>query len=101
MLIVGSVGIIFTSFIGIFVDLNFPKLQWDTEQKAVKQNLNVIISMVICIAIAALTVFVIMKFGMSKWIAFAFIAVTYGILDVVLYYLLGTKGVDMLRKMES
>jgi ABC-2 type transport system permease protein len=101
MLIVGTVGILFTSFIGIFIDLNFPKLQWDTEQKAVKQNLNVMISMIICIALGGFTVFMIMKLALTKWAAFALIVVLYSILNVVLYYLLSTKGVDMLRKIES
>jgi len=101
MLIVGSVGILLTSFIGIFIDLNFPKLQWDTEQEAVKRNFNVMISMIICIALGGLTVFVIIKFEITKWIAFALIVVIYGILNAVLYYLLGTKGVEMLGKMES
>ena len=101
MLIVGTLGILFTSFIGIFIDLNFPKLQWDTEQKAVKQNLNVMISMIICIALGGLTVFMIMKLGLTKWVVFTLIVVSFVILDVVLYYLLGTKGVEMLRKIES
>ncbi len=101
MLIVGTLGILFTSFIGIFIDLNFPKLQWDTEQKAVKQNLNVIISMIICIALGGLTVFVIIKLQLTEWGAFGLIVVLYSILDAVLYYLLGTKGVSMLRKIES
>ena len=101
MLIVGSVGIVFTSFIGIFIDLNFPKLQWDTEQKAVKQNLNVMISMVICIALGGFTVFMIINFGLNKWAAFTSIVILYTILDVVLYYVLGTKGVKMLKRIES
>ncbi|HEY8892937.1 MAG TPA: hypothetical protein VIM70_22165 [Clostridium sp.] len=101
MLIVGSVGILLTSFIGIFIDLNFPKLNWDTEQKAVKQNFNVIVSMIICIALGGLTVFLIIKFEITKWVVFALIAGLYGILDVVLYYLLGTKGVKILGKIES
>ena len=101
MLIVGTLGILFTSFIGIFIDLNFPKLQWDTEQKAVKQNLNVMISMVICIALGGLTVFMILKFQLTKWAVFGSIAVSFAILNAVLYYLLGTKGVEMLGKIES
>jgi len=101
MLLVGSVGILLTSFIGIFIDLNFPRLNWDTEQKAVKQNLNVIISMIICIALGGLTIFLIIKFELTKWVVFALIAGLYGILDVVLYYLLGTKGVKILGKIES
>jgi ABC-2 type transport system permease protein len=101
MIIVGTLGILLTSFIGIFIDLNFPKLHWDTEQKAVKQNLNVMISMIICIAIAGLTVFMIFKFKLTKWSAFTLIVALYATLDVILYYLLGTKGAKMLRKIES
>lgn len=101
MIIVGTLGILFTSFIGMFIDLNFPKLNWDTEQKAVKQNLNVMISMIICIAIAGLTVFMIFKFKLTKWSSFILIVALYATLDVVLYYLLGTKGAKMLRKIES
>ncbi|WP_291634235.1 hypothetical protein [Clostridium sp.] len=100
-IIVGSAGILFTSFIGIFIDLNFPKLQWDTEQEAVKRNLNVVIVMIICIALGGGTVFVIIQFKLVKWIAFALIVVLYGGLDLVLYYLLGTKGVEMLKKIEQ
>lgn len=101
MIIVGFLGIVFTSFIGIFIDLNFPKLQWDTEQKAVKQNLNVIISMIICIALGGLMVFLIIKLELAKWAVFALIVVSCTILDLLLYYLLATKGVKMLRKIES
>lgn len=101
MLIVGIVGILFTSFVGIFIDLNFPKLNWDTEQKAVKQNFNVLISMIICVALGGLTVFMIIKFELTKWAVFTSIVVLYAILDVALYYLLATKGVDMLKKIES
>ena len=101
MIIVGFLGIVFTSFIGMFIDLNFPKLQWDTEQEAIKRNLNVMISMIICIALGGLTAFMVIKFELTKWTAFALIAALYAILDVVLYYLLGTKGVEILRKIES
>ena len=101
MIIVGLLGILFTSFLGIFIDLNFPKLNWDTEQKAVKQNFNVLISMIVCIALGGLTVFIIIKFGLTKWVVFALISALYAIVDLSLYYLLGTKGVKMLRKIES
>jgi len=100
LLIVGVVGILLTSFIGIFIDLNFPKLQWNTEQEAVKRNFNVIISMIICLALGGLTVFIIIKFEITKWFAFTLILVVYGFLDIILYYLLGTKGVEMLRRIE-
>ncbi|MBW9158363.1 hypothetical protein G9F71_001340 [Clostridium sp. FP2] len=101
MIIVAFLGILFTSFIGIFIDLNFPKLQWDTEQEVVKRNFNVMISMIICIALGGIMVFMIIKFELTKWIVFALIVGLYGVLDLLLYYLLGTKGVKMLRKIES
>lgn len=101
MIMVGLLGILFTSFIGIFIDLNFPKLQWDSEQKAVKQNLNVLISMVICIALGGLTVFIVIKFQLTKWAVFALILMLFSSVDLLLYYLLGTKGVKMLKKIES
>jgi len=100
MLIVGIVGILLTSFIGIFIDLNFPKLQWNTEQEAVKRNFNVMISIIICLALGGLTVFIIIKFEITKWVAFTLILIVYGFLDIMLYYLVGTKGVEMLRKIE-
>ena len=101
MIIVGTLGILFTSFIGIFIDLNFPKLNWDTEQKAVKQNLNVLLSMIICGALGGLTVFMVIKLQLTKWTVFALILVAFTIVDLLLYYLLGTKGAKMLRKIES
>lgn len=101
MIIVGFIGILFTSFIGIFIDLIFPKLNWDNEQKAVKQNFNVMISMIVCIAFGAFTVFMVFKFSLTKWAVFALILGLYSILDLLLYYLLCTKGVEMLRKIES
>lgn len=39
---------------GIFYDLFWPKLNWDNEQKAVKQNLNVLYGMLSSLLIAAL-----------------------------------------------
>jgi len=101
MIIVGFLGIVATSLVGIFIDLNFPKLNWDTEQKAVKQNLNVLLSMIICGALGGLTVFMVIKLQLTKWTVFALILVAFTIVDLLLYYLLGTKGVKMLRKIES
>ena len=39
-----SVGAALINFASIFLDLSNPKLNWDSEQKAVKQNVNIMIS---------------------------------------------------------
>jgi ABC-2 type transport system permease protein len=44
---IGLLGTLLISFIEILLDLYNPKLDWDSEQKAVKQNLNVVYSMII------------------------------------------------------
>jgi len=38
-------GVVFVNYLGLYVDLLRPKLNWDNEQAAVKQNLNIIILM--------------------------------------------------------
>jgi ABC-2 type transport system permease protein len=52
-LIISVFAAVVVSLTGILLDANFPLLNWDNEQKAVKQNMNVIINMVIAAAISA------------------------------------------------
>lgn len=54
VLLVGWMPLLLTSYIGIFIDIYNPKLNWDTEHKAVKQNMNVVYSIIISIVIGAL-----------------------------------------------
>lgn len=89
---------LFTSFVGILIDLAFPKLQWDSEQRAVKNNLNVLILMFICFAIGAVTIFGVIVLNASLWISFGVLTVVYGILDIILYWTLGTFGVKTFSK---
>lgn len=57
--VASSAGIYFSTIAGIIIDLYSPKLTWDNEYKAVKQNLNSIISMVLQFAVIALFIFLI------------------------------------------
>lgn len=98
--IVCFIGIIFTSFTGILIDLTFPKLNWDTEQKAVKQNMNGMLNMLIGIAVAAIIVFVVVKFKIDMTITFAAIAILFTLIDVVLFNIICTYGVKKLLNQE-
>jgi len=93
-------GIIFSSFTGIFIDLNFPKLIWDNEQKAVKQNFNVVLNMLASIVIAGIPVFVTIALHFTLWITFITFVAMFGILDLLLYNLLSTVGVRLFEKIE-
>jgi ABC-2 type transport system permease protein len=101
MVVLSVVVTVFVSFGGVLVDLAFPKLQWDTEQRAVKQNINVLILMLIGFVIIGLTIFGIVYLKLNIWTAFAVLVALYGILDVVLYWVVSASGVKMFRKIQA
>jgi ABC-2 type transport system permease protein len=92
---------IFSAFSGILIDLSFPKLSWDTEQRAVKQNMNVIIEMLAGFALTGLTIFGIVSLGLSLWVSFGILVAVYGIVDLVLYWIISTAGVNMFKKIQA
>ncbi len=47
---------------GLLIDIFNPKLDWDNEQKAVKQNLNVVFSMIFAILLCAGIIYIQIKF---------------------------------------
>ena len=80
--------------------MNFPKLQWDTEQKAVKQNMNVLILMLLGFVIGGLTIAAIVIANLSLWQAFGVIVVIYGAFRCVLYWLIKTYGISKFKMIE-
>lgn len=100
MLIVLAILVtVLSAFIGILVDVSFPKLEWDTEQRAVKQNMNVLIVMVLGWVIGGLTIFGVLQLGLNIWGTFGVIAGALLIIDVILYFVLGSYGVKAFRKL--
>jgi len=93
-------AILFGNFVGIIIDLYNPKLHWDTEQKAVKNNLNLILSMVICIAFGALTAFAIIKLNLTMIQVVVSLVVVYGLIDSLLYLFLKKVGSKIFSKIE-
>ena len=100
-LVIGILGVIFSALTGIFIDLNFPKLHWENEQKAVKNNLNVIFNMLIGIVVGGLSVFLVIKFKLTMWSAFTVFTIVFLTLDIILYYLLSTIGVKLYKAIEG
>lgn len=94
-LVISIFGMVLSSIIGITIDLNYPKLNWDSEQKAVKQNLNMVIGMGISIALAFITIKTISAFKLDGVFAFTFIVVMYFVITV-LFYLYLRRNLDRL-----
>lgn len=91
-LIVSILGILLTSFVGILLELKFPKLNWDNEEKAVKQNMNFMIVMFGSMILAVATAILIIILSLGLWYAFALIVLVFGGIDIVLYYLILSVG---------
>ena len=101
IMLVGIIGIVLSAEIGMLIDLYFPKLVWDNEQKAVKQNLNVFINMVIGLAVAGISAYITINFNLSLISTVMIIVILYGALDLILYNILMTIGVKQLKNLEN
>lgn len=98
LLLVGAAGVLFNSQLGIILDLNFPKLRWDNEQKAVKQNKNVVFLILICLVAGGLTAWAVISLKATPAAAGLGIAAVYGIVDYILYRILLRKGPEWMGR---
>jgi ABC-2 type transport system permease protein len=101
ILAVSLVAIIPVIEAGLLIDILHPKLDWDNEQKAVKQNLNVIISMIFSILLGGTVLFIAVRFIQNFNLAAAFMLVCFGIAGAFLYYLLMSKGINKYGELEG
>jgi ABC-2 type transport system permease protein len=93
-------AILFSNFVGIIIDLFNPKLHWDNEQKAVKQNLNLLLSMAICVAFGGLSIYAVIKLNLSLIQVVVSLVVIYGLLDILFYLYLKEIGSKIFSKIE-
>jgi len=101
ILFTGILAVLFTSLAGILIDLNFPKLHWDNEQKAVKQNMNVLVHMLVSVVAAAIIVLPVIFLKLNVWVVFTAIIVVFGFADTVLYGLIKAVGTKLFEKIEA
>jgi ABC-2 type transport system permease protein len=99
LIVLAALVTLFSAFTGILVDLTFPKLEWDTEQRAVKQNMNVLIIMLLGWVIAGLTIFGVVMLGLNLWGSFGVLAGALVVIDALLYYALTTYGIRAFMKL--
>ena len=99
--LVALIGVVFSGFLGIFIDLSNPKLDWDNEQRAVKNNLNLVINMLLNIVIAVASSVILIKLHLSLLNAFVVLVIVFGTLNIILYKLLITQGEKLFNKIES
>ena len=92
---------VLTNTIGIFFDLFWPKLNWDNEQKAVKQNLNVLLGMMASVFLAGLAVGPVFLFKPSMFVGGGLLIGVPWLLIFFLSKLLRKIGSKQLRNIQA
>lgn len=100
-LIVSIPGLLFSSMAGLLIDLNSPKLSWDTEVKAVKQNFNAFLSLIVGVVGAAIVGIPIIKFSEKPIFISSTMFILFLIIDFILYKIIITKGVSLFKNIET
>ncbi|MBU5592149.1 hypothetical protein KQI89_10290 [Clostridium sp. MSJ-4] len=98
--IISTLSNIIAAVLGVVIDINRPKLNWDNEQKAVKQNLNSLISTLITLVIAALNIFAFIKLQPSLLSGFVSLTLLSLIIVLLLLYYINNKGHRTYGKIE-
>ncbi|HCS73255.1 MAG TPA: hypothetical protein DIW17_05185 [Clostridiales bacterium] len=91
--------ILLTSLTGLLIDLYNPKLNWDNEQKAVKQNVNLLYNMLIGLLFAGVT-WILLPFSSNLILTVIILLAVYGLLCVLLVKALFTLGVNQFGQLE-
>jgi len=92
-------GAVFLNYLGLLIDLAKPKLDWDNEQAAVKNSVNVLIMTLGGMALTAGIVvggFFLLHTPILAFIVLFIITVS---LAITMYYLAMTRGVKLLKEL--
>ncbi|WP_312650856.1 putative ABC transporter permease subunit [Proteiniclasticum sp.] len=87
-LIIVALASLLVNQIGMLFDIFWPKLNWDTEQKAVKQNFNSVIHMFLGFGLTALSVFLGFKLAPTFFTGFMVCFLVLSILSVIMHFVL-------------
>jgi len=96
-------GNVLLNTLNLLVDLIHPRLEWDNPQEAVKQNLNGLFSMLLTLAVLALSVLLIaifFKLKASEWIIYAVLGLALGLLSIPCLKILYNLAESQYRRLE-
>ncbi|WP_442603234.1 putative ABC transporter permease subunit [Paenibacillus sp. KN14-4R] len=98
LLLLSIPSVLFGNMVGMLIDLRSPKLNWDNEQKAVKQNMNAMLSILANLLVAGIIVACVLFLDIEIVATCIGLLVLFSILNFLLYQLLKTKGTKWLGK---
>lgn len=86
---------------GLLIDILRPKLKWENEQNAVKQNLNVLFSMMFAVLFGGAIIYTVIRYVNSLSYAALLMLLYFCLAGVILFYLLQTWGVKTYCQLEG
>jgi len=86
---------------GLLIDIIRPKQEWGNEQQAVKQNLNVVFSMLFAVLLGGAILYTVIRFIHSPIMAVGFMLLCFALAALVLYYFLMTWGIKQYEMLEG
>jgi len=101
--ILGILGSIPVTQLAMFIDITRPLLDWDNPQKAMKQNMNVLFSLMAGIAyvvVSGLMVLFMLKLKLNPTIIYLIMGVMYIVISVVLFKILSRFTTKRFREIE-
>lgn len=91
---------VFINYLAILLDLKFPKLNWDDEQKAVKQNMNGVLIMFISMALGFLNFLLPLLMDLSFKETLLSIIIFYLIADILIYKAVTRYGIKCFHNIQ-
>ena len=102
IIVSATVSLVCFNFIALIIDFLHPKLVWDNEAAAVKQNLFAFLSMLLAIAICVLLVLLIIFLPQSYWFIIGIIGLLSMLLiTIILYINLDKIGNYCMKRIDS
>jgi len=98
--VLGIVITVASSFAGLLIDAARPKLSWMNEQQAIKQNMNVMLHMLLGMIVAAAVIVPVALAGFSEIIAIIYVAVVAVAVAVIFRQRVITASAKRLEQMD-
>lgn len=98
--VLGMIVTVASSFAGLLIDVARPKLSWMNEQQAIKQNMNVMLHMLLGVLFAAVIIVPVAIAGFAEIVAIIYVAVVVVILAVVFRQRVVSGAVKKLEQMD-
>jgi len=93
-------ALLYPALTGIIIDMHNPKLNWDNEQAAVKQNLNVLFNMVFAIIGGAVALVPVILFSWNQYVTIIFITVLFSFANRLLLNYVNKNSMKLLMGIE-